>query len=44
MKSMVAEMTDETNIAQAFAFIPLAWAIGAAAGYVSLSLVVWLPD
>jgi hypothetical protein len=32
MKSMIAEMTDDTNIAQAFSFVPLAWAIGAAIG------------
>ncbi|KAI0287659.1 MFS general substrate transporter [Russula brevipes] len=32
MKSMLAEMADETNIAQAFAIIPLSWALGVAAG------------
>ncbi|KAI9507533.1 MFS general substrate transporter [Russula earlei] len=32
MKSMLAEMSDETNMARAFATIPLSWAIGAAAG------------
>jgi hypothetical protein len=37
MKSMLAEMADETNIAQAFAIIPLSWALGVAAGYVGSS-------
>jgi hypothetical protein len=41
---MVAEMTDETNIAQIFSYIPLAWAIGAAARCVNSSLIDWLRD
>ncbi|KAI0752769.1 MFS general substrate transporter [Daedaleopsis nitida] len=32
MKSMIGELTDETNIAQAFAFIPAAWATGTTIG------------
>ncbi|KAL4072613.1 major facilitator superfamily domain-containing protein [Scleroderma yunnanense] len=32
MKSMVAEITDETNIAQAYAFMPLAWSSGGTLG------------
>jgi len=44
MKSMLAEMTDETNMAQAFALIPLSWATGAAIGYVSSLLIDWIPD
>ena len=34
MKSMLAEMTDETNMARAFAIVPLSWFIGNALGYV----------
>ena len=41
---MLAEMTDETNMAQAFALIPLSWATGAAIGYVSSLLIDWIPD
>ncbi|KAG1841299.1 major facilitator superfamily domain-containing protein [Suillus subalutaceus] len=32
MKSMVAEMTDSTNMARAWAFIPLAWSSGTTLG------------
>lgn len=35
MKSMLAEITDETNTARAFGIVPLSWAIGNAVGYVS---------
>ena len=41
MKSMLAEIADETNMARAFTLLPLSWAIGSAAGYVNLSLVDW---
>jgi len=41
---MLAEIADETNMAQAYALIPLSWAIGGAAGYVNSLLVDWLPD
>jgi hypothetical protein len=32
MKSMMAEFTDSTNVAQAFAYMPIAWATGATLG------------
>lgn len=32
MKSMVAELTDSTNLAQAFAWIPIVWCFGATLG------------
>ncbi|KAJ6608661.1 member of major facilitator superfamily multidrug-resistance, DHA1 sub-family [Mycena sp. CBHHK59/15] len=32
IKSMVAEMTDATNIAQAYAFMPIAWSTGGVLG------------
>ena len=32
MKSMLAEITDSTNIAQAYAFLPIAWSTGATLG------------
>lgn len=32
MKSMLAEITDSTNIAQAYAFMPIAWSTGATIG------------
>ncbi|KAI0749529.1 MFS general substrate transporter [Daedaleopsis nitida] len=32
MKSMLAEITDPTNIAQAYAFMPIAWSTGATVG------------
>ncbi|TBU63114.1 MFS general substrate transporter [Dichomitus squalens] len=32
MKSMLAEITDSTNIAQAYAFMPIAWSTGATLG------------
>lgn len=32
LKSMVAEITDETNIAQAYAYMPLAWSSGGTLG------------
>ncbi|KAI0784497.1 major facilitator superfamily domain-containing protein [Abortiporus biennis] len=32
MKSMVAELTDSTNLAQAFSLMPVVWCIGATAG------------
>ncbi|KAI9060994.1 MFS general substrate transporter [Trametes sanguinea] len=32
MKSMLAEITDPTNIAQAYAFLPIAWSTGATLG------------
>jgi hypothetical protein len=44
MKSMLAEIADETNLARAFVLIPLSWAIGSALGYVNSLLVNWLPN
>ncbi|KAI1786343.1 MFS general substrate transporter [Ganoderma leucocontextum] len=32
MKSMMGELTDSTNIAQAFAYIPVSWAVGVTMG------------
>ncbi|KAJ6488137.1 member of major facilitator superfamily multidrug-resistance, DHA1 sub-family [Mycena vitilis] len=32
MKSMIAEMTDSTNMAQAYAYLPMAWATGGVIG------------
>lgn len=34
MKSMTAEMTDSTNMARAWAFLPLAWSSGSTLGCV----------
>ncbi|KAI0629468.1 MFS general substrate transporter [Trametes polyzona] len=31
-KSMIGEITDETNIAQGFAFLPVAWSVGTTVG------------
>lgn len=33
----LAELADSTNLAQAFSFMPVVWAIGATFGYVILS-------
>ena len=35
MKSMLAEIADETNLARAFMLVPLSWAIGSTLGYVN---------
>jgi hypothetical protein len=35
IKSVLGEITDESNQAQAFSFLPLAWALGCVVGYVS---------
>ena len=37
VKSMVAELTDETNIARGFSMLPVAWSLGYAIGFVVLS-------
>ena len=44
MKSMMAELTDETNMARGFALIPVTWAIGGTIGFdISLlSFFLWL--
>ena len=36
IKSMVAEITDSTNVARAFSFIPITWFLGASIGLVSI--------
>ena len=33
MKSMMAELTDETNMARGFSLISMTWAIGATIGF-----------
>ena len=38
MKSMIAELTDETNMAQGFSLIPITWAIGGTLGFDILPL------
>ena len=44
MKSMMAELTDETNMARGFALIPVTWAIGGTIGFDILlpSFFLWL--
>ena len=34
MKSIMAELTDSTNIARAYAYQPIAWSTGGTIGYV----------
>jgi hypothetical protein len=36
MKSMLAELTDETNMARGFALIQVTWAVGGTIGYRTL--------
>ena len=33
-RAMIAEITDATNIAQAFSLVPLVWGVGVCIGYV----------
>ena len=33
MKSMMAELTDETNMARGFSLVPLTWAVGGTLGF-----------
>ncbi len=33
MKSMMAELTDESNMARGFSLIPVIWALGGTIGY-----------
>jgi hypothetical protein len=44
MKSMMAELTDETNMARGFSLIPVTWAIGGTLGFeiLLLSFIIWL--
>jgi hypothetical protein len=32
IKSIIAEITDSTNVAQVFAYIPITWAVGGTLG------------
>lgn len=38
MKSMTIEITDSTNIAQAYGILPITWAIGSTLGFVPFHL------
>jgi hypothetical protein len=40
----MAEITDETNIADAFGFIPLMWASGVTIGYATRFFIDLMPD
>ena len=44
MKSMMAELTDESNVARGFSLIPVTWAVGGTigSGLSLLSFVLWL--
>jgi hypothetical protein len=42
MKSMMAELTDETNLARGFSLISMTWAVGGTIGFVILLLCVVL--
>jgi hypothetical protein len=44
MKSMMAELTDETNMARGFSLFSVTWAIGGIIGFgvLLLSFVLWL--
>jgi hypothetical protein len=44
MKSMMAELTDESNMARGFSLIPVTWAIGGTLGFdiLLLSFFLWL--
>ena len=37
LKSMLGELTDDTNLAQGFAFLPIVWSMGATIGYADLT-------
>ena len=39
VKIMTAELTDETNVAQGFSMLPMAWSIGSVIGF-----VIFLPS
>jgi len=46
IKSMVAELTDETNMARGFSLIPVIWALGGTIGFGDIAYFVigWLAD
>jgi MFS family permease len=37
LKSMMSEITDDTNAARGFAFVPMVWSTGSTIGYVPFS-------
>ena len=42
LKSMLGEITDDTNVAQGFAFLPIVWSTGSAIGYVDSQTVIYM--
>ena len=46
IKSMLAELTDETNMARGFSLIPVIWALGGTIGFGDIAYFVldWLTD
>ena len=42
MKSMMAELTDETNMARGFSLIPMSWAVGSTIGFDILLLSLFV--
>lgn len=46
IKSMLAELTDETNMARGFSLIPVIWALGGTIGFgdIAYFLIGWLAD
>ena len=42
MKSMVAEITDSTNVAEAYGILPIPWSIGTTLGYVFVIYCVYI--
>jgi hypothetical protein len=46
IKSMLAELTDETNMARGFSLIPVIWALGGTIGFGDIAYFVigWLAD
>ena len=41
-KSAMGELTDSTNMARAFGYIPLQWAAGVTVGYEGLASLCWV--
>jgi hypothetical protein len=41
LKSMMSEITDDTNAAQGFAFVPVVWSTGSTIGYVHFSKLLY---
>jgi hypothetical protein len=40
VKSTIADLTDETNIARGFSLPPVAWSLGGVLGFVVLSCIL----